>query len=125
MQSDSGVTAMLHSSATQWQHKFLLEMCFDKGYINLDGILSTTRSYAPEKLVVGKRELEDITFAMGKPKETTTWFEYDDSWKLEIQEFIDAVTHQVKVKNGTSIDALEILKLVGRIYENSGFNSDK
>ena len=68
MQSDEKVTAMIHSSATQWKHKFLLEMCFEEGYINLDGILSGTRSYAPEKLVVGRREFEDITFAMGKPR---------------------------------------------------------
>ncbi|MBL0721649.1 MAG: Gfo/Idh/MocA family oxidoreductase, partial [Sulfurovum sp.] len=38
MQSDDKVTAMLHSSATQWKHKFLLEMCFEEGYVNLDGI---------------------------------------------------------------------------------------
>lgn len=125
MQSNEKVTAMLHSSATQWKHKFLLEMCFEEGYINLDGILSGTRSYAPEKLVVGKREFEDITFAMGKPKETTTWFENDDSWKLEIDEFVNAILNKEPILNGTSKDAIETLKLVERIYENSGFYSDK
>lgn len=125
MQSDQKVTAMLHSSATQWKHKFLLEMCFEEGYINLDGILSGTRSYAPEKLVVGRREFEDITFAMGKPKETTTWFENDDSWKLEVDEFVHAIRGETSIKNGTSKDAYETLKLVERIYENSGFYSDK
>lgn len=125
MQSDEKVTAMLHSSATQWKHKFLLEMCFEEGYINLDGILSGTRSYAPEKLVIGKREFEDITFAMGKPQETITWFENDDSWKLEVDEFINAILHNTKIKNGTSNDAIETLRLVERIYANSGFYSDK
>ncbi len=125
MQSDDKVTAMLHSSATQWKHKFLLEMCFEEGYINLDGILSGTRSYAPEKLVVGRREFEDITFAMGKPKENTTWFENDDSWKLEGDEFVDAILGKSKIEHGTSKDAFETLKLVERIYENSGFYSDK
>jgi len=125
MQSDEKVTAMLHSSATQWQHKFLLEMCFEEGYINLDGILSGTRSYAPEKLVVGRREFEDITFAMGKPKENTTWFENDDSWELEVTEFVDAILGKTIINNGTSNDAYETLRLVERIYENSGFYSDK
>lgn len=125
MQSDEKVTAMLHSSATQWRHKFLLEMCFEEGYINLDGILSGTRSYAPEKLVIGRREFEDITFAMGKPKETSTWFENDDSWKLEVDEFIDAILGKSSIQNGTSEDAFETLRLVERIYENSGFYSDK
>lgn len=125
MQSNEKITAMLHSSATQWRHKFLLEMCFEEGYINLDGILSGTRSYAPEKLIIGRREFEDITFAMGKPKETTIWFENDDSWKLEIDEFVNAVLNKSTIQNGTSKDAFETLKLVERIYENSGFYSDK
>jgi predicted dehydrogenase len=125
MQSDHKVTAMLHSSATQWRHKFLLEMCFEEGYINLDGILSGTRSYSPEKLIVGRREFEDITHAMGKPKENTTWFEYDDSWKLEIDEFINSILGNTKLKHGTIDDAYETLKLVESIYENSGFYSDK
>lgn len=125
MQSDEKITAMLHSSATQWKHKFLLEMCFEEGYINLDGILSGTRSYAPEKLIIGRREFEDISFAMGKPKETTIWFENDDSWKLEIDEFVNAILNNSTIKNGTSEDAFETLRLVERIYENSGFYSDK
>ena len=125
MESENNIIASMHSSATQWKHKFLLEMCFEEGYINLDGILSGTRSYAPEKLVVGRREFEDITFAMGKPKENTTWFENDDSWKLEVDEFIDAILGKRKIEHGTSKDAFETLKLVERIYENSGFYKDE
>jgi predicted dehydrogenase len=121
MQSDNQVTATIHSSATQWRHKFLLEMCFEEGYINLDGILSGTRSYAPEMLVVGRREFEDITHAMGKPKESVTWFEYDNSWKMEVDEFYNAINHQEPIKNGTIDDAYETLRLVERIYERSGF----
>lgn len=125
MQSEEKVTAMLHSSATQWRHKFLLEMAFEEGYINLDGLLSGTRSYAPEKMVVGRREFEDVTFAMGKPRETVTWFENDDSWQLEVEEFADAIMCTRHVENGTSSDAFETLRLVEKIYKNSGFYSDK
>ena len=124
MQNENKVTAMLHSSATQWHHKFLLELCFEEGYINLDGILSGTRSYAPERLIVGKREFEDITFAMGKPKENTIWFENDDSWILEVEEFFDAIFNGKKIQNGTSQDAYNALKLVEDIYESSGFYND-
>lgn len=121
MESENKVIASMHSSATQWRHKFLLELCFEEGYINLDGILSGTRSYAPEKLVVGRREFEDITFAMGKPKENITWFENDHSWQLEIDEFINAIQNKAEIKNGTLDDAFETLKLVEDIYNNSGF----
>lgn len=119
MQSDNNVIASLHSSATQWKHKFLLEMCFEEGYINLDGILSGTRSYAPEQLIIGRREFEDVTFAMGKPKETIISFENDDSWNLEIEEFMNAVNGSGKIKEGTLQDAYETLALVQRVYENT------
>ena len=116
MQSEKGIIASMHSSATQWRHKFLLEMCFEKGYLNLDGILSGTRSYAPETLVIGKREFEDITFAMGKPKETIISFENDNSWKYEIDEFIAAIENGKPISNGNLEDAFRTLSLVERVY---------
>mgnify|MGYP005644048245 FL=1 len=119
LKSRNDVMATLHSSATQWKHKFLLEMMFENGYINLDGILSSTRSYAPEIMIIGKREFEDVTFAMGKPKESITYYEYDKSWDLELKEFIDAVHGKSIVGNGTSEDALEIMKLTDFVYANS------
>ena len=119
MQSENKVIASMHSSATQWKHKFLLEMCFEEGYINLDGILSGTRSYAPEKLIIGRREFEDVTFAMGKPKESIVYFENDHSWNLEVNEFIDAVNGLGEIKEGTFQDAYETLSLVQRVYENT------
>ena len=125
MENDKKVVATMHSSATQWKHKFLLEMEFEDGYINLDGILSNSRSYAPETLVTAKREFEDVTYAMGKPKEETVWFENDDSWKLELDDFVDAIINKKEVENGTIKDAYRALELVERIYENSGFYSDK
>jgi len=119
MQSDNKVIASMHSSATQWKHKFLLEMCFEEGYINLDGILSGTRSYAPEKLIIGRREFEDVTFAMGKPKESIVYFENDHSWNLEVEEFINAINGVGKIKQGTFQDAYETLSLVQRVYDNT------
>ena len=97
---------------------------FEEGYINLDGILSETRSYAPEKLVIGRREFEDITHAMGKPKESTIWFEYDNSWIYEVKEFCDAIEGGKPLENGTSLDAHNALKLVEDLYECSGFYND-
>lgn len=121
MQNRNGVIATMHSSATQWRHKFLLELEFENGYINLDGILSNSRSYAPETLVTAKREFEDITYAMGKPKENITWFENDDSWKLELDEFIDAINSKNQIKHGKIEEAYKTLALIETIYEKSGF----
>ncbi|MDY0193535.1 MAG: Gfo/Idh/MocA family oxidoreductase [Aliarcobacter butzleri] len=121
MQNNENVIATMHSSATQWKHKFLLELEFENGYINLDGILSNSRSYAPETLITAKREFEDITYAMGKPKEQIVWFENDDSWKLELEEFVNAINNSSEIKHGTSLDGLRVLSLVEDIYKESGF----
>ena len=116
LESEQGQIATLHSSATQWKHKFLLEMAFEDGYINLDGILSSTRSYAPETMIIGKREFEDVTFAMGKPQENITYYENDKSWDFELTEFMDAVKGQSSIKHGTSTDAYEVMKLTDTVY---------
>ena len=118
LKSQNNIVATLHSSATQWKHKFLLEMTFENGYINLDGILSPSRSYTPETMTLGMREFEDVTFAMGKPKETKTYYEYDDSWNHELKEFIDAINKVSNLEHGTSNDAFEIMKLIDSIYQN-------
>ena len=52
MRSDDGIVAMIHSTATQWQHRFRLEITFDKGYIELSGILSGSKSYGQERLII-------------------------------------------------------------------------
>lgn len=118
LEGDKGSVGSVHSSATQWRHKFLLELTFENGYINLDGILSGTRSYAPESIRYGLREFEDITWAMGKPQEHVIWFENDDSWKLEIEEFYRSIAGKGVVLNGTIEDALKTLSLVESVYNN-------
>jgi len=118
------IVATLHSSANQWRHKFLLEMHFQEGYLVLDGILSESRSYAPETLVIGKREFEDISFAMGKPAETKTWYEYDDSWKREIEFFFNAIKSGNTKKLSSSSDALKVMQLIENIYSKSGFYNE-
>ena len=117
LEGQKGAIASIHSSATQWKHKFLLELTFENGYINLDGILSGTRSYAPETVKYGLREFEDITWAMGKPQENTIWFENDHSWKLEIEEFHDSIKGTRSIKNGSIEDAIRTLSLVETVYK--------
>ena len=99
--SEQGTIASLHSTANQWRHKFLLEMTFEKGYVNLDGLVTSTGSYAPEKLIYGYREFEDISTAMGKPRETISYFEVDNSWLFELDEFVSAVKGNAEITNGS------------------------
>lgn len=110
--------AMLHSSATQWKHRFTLEICLEKGYININGILSSTRSYGEESITFAWRQFEDQSFAFGKPREETIFFDRDDSWALEVQDFVKVIREDRPVDNGNSLDALRSMELVWQIYEN-------
>lgn len=117
LKNSSGVIATVHSSATHWKHRFLLEMMFENASITLDGLLTTTGSYAPETLVHCYRQHSNASIAMGKPVEMSMTFDADDSWALELAEFIDVCQSGGPVINGTSSDALAVMKIVDRVYE--------
>ena len=52
MRSSTGCVAMVHSTATQWQHKFRLEISLEEITLELTGILSGSKSYGSESLTV-------------------------------------------------------------------------
>ena len=112
MKDDKGCIVMLHSSATQWQHQFSLAVAMSKGYIELQGILSGTKSYGEEKLIVGRRNDSNTGTEKGK---IVTYLE-DNSWRDEINEFADAIIKNKKIIAGSSVDALATMKLVYKIY---------
>jgi predicted dehydrogenase len=113
LKDKSGRIAMLNSTATQWQHKFSLDISLTQGYIELSGILSGSKSYGEEKIVFGKRDEESDN---GQMESKTIKFLQDNSWKDEIFEFADAILNDTKIQSGNSSDALETMKLVFEIY---------
>ena len=115
LKNDRGVIAMLNSSATQWQHKFNLEISLSKGYIELHGILSGSKSYGEEKIVVGFRNEDSDN---GQMETRTIKFLQDNSWRDEIFEFADDILNHKQILSGTSHDALETMRLVFTIYYN-------
>ena len=120
MKSQSGAVAMLHSSSTHWKNYFSLELGLERGILHLDGILSNSRSYAPEKLRISKRIQNS-----GRP-ETEEWtFDIDDSWKLEIEDFYQGIENEEKLKYGTISDAIKVMETIEGIYENSKLVSSK
>lgn len=111
----AGRVAMLHSSSTQWKHRFNLELYTTEGYLSVNGILSSSRTYGDETITVGHKRFEEAT-ATGKPREEVIYFDTDPSWELEVREFIDAVLGRGEVVYGSSADALAAMRLVHRIY---------
>ncbi len=112
MQTGDGVVAMLHSSASQWRHRFRLEIGMTRGAITLSGILSGSKSYGAETLTLTRRGEND----MGDPHEETKRYDNDPSWTLEVAEFADAVLRGGEIRNGSAEDALRTMQLVYKIY---------
>lgn len=115
LRGERGRIAMLHSSSTQWKHRFNLELYTTEGFLSVNGILSSTRSYGDETITVARRQLGPGA-PMGKPREETMYFDTDPSWELELAEFVDCVAGRCSVAHGTSQDALAAMELVYRIY---------
>ncbi|MCE5230209.1 Gfo/Idh/MocA family oxidoreductase [bacterium] len=115
MRDAHGRIAMIHSSSTQWKHRFNFELFFSDGYLIVNGILSSTRSYGDETILVARKQFDD-GFAMGKPREEVIYFDTDPSWQLEVGEFVDCVLNDQPVREGTSTDALKVMNMVHEIY---------
>jgi predicted dehydrogenase len=113
MRTGDGIVGMLNSSATQWRHRFNLDINLERGSIILGGILSGSKSYGAETLRV-------VTVDHGKdngdPKEQVTQYNRDPSWEEEINRFAECVLTDQPIESGSSLDALNTMKLVYKIY---------
>ena len=112
MKTGSGVVGMLHSSATQWRHRFNFEITLTKGALILSGILSGSKSYGAETLTVVYANEDDG----GDPREVMIRYNQDNSWQEEIFEFTDSILENKEIKNGSVKEAFETMKLVYQIY---------
>jgi len=121
MQTDNGRIGSIHSSFTQWKHLFRLEIGMSDGYVVVDGMPSSTRSYRDELLFHGRRRT-GAGFTVGNPPEESMFFNHDPSWKNELGEFISCVQHDLPVMHGTSTDAYEAMRMVHAIYADSKVN---
>lgn len=117
LQSEKGVPAFLHSSATLWKHTFRFEIGCANGYLIAEGFLSKTGSYGRERLTIGRRQFEDEAFALGNPREEVIYFDRDDSWKEEIDEFINAVAGKRPGQHGTLEEAKQVMALIREAYQ--------
>jgi len=113
MRTRDGCVAMVHSTATQWQHKFRLEITLRHALVELSGILSGSKSYGDERLtIIPKKDRSSV----GSFFEIANSYLEDHSWQDEIDEFADIIIDNRSVENGNSGDALKVMELVFKIY---------
>jgi len=112
--TQTGQTAFLQASCTEWKNLFSFEIYGKTGKLDINGLGG---SYGVERLAFYKMLPE-----MGPP-ETYIW-EYpmvDDSWDVEFQEFLADIANDKDPSPGLT-DAIENLKIINKIYKNSGYD---
>lgn len=113
MRTKDGVVGMLHSSATQWRHRFHLDINLEKGSLILSGILSGSKSYGAETLTIVWANPDTDH---GDPKEQMIRYNHDPSWDNEVSTFFQFIRHNVKIEYGSVEDAYQTMCLVDQIY---------
>jgi predicted dehydrogenase len=113
MRTSDGIVGMLNSSATQWRHRFHLDINLERGSVILGGILSGSKSYGAETLTVVTVDHDNDN---GDPKEVLTRYNRDPSWDEEISYFAECIVADRPIRSGSSDDALRTMKLVYKIY---------
>ncbi len=112
--SENGMTASLHSTMTQWRHLFSLEVFMSKGYMVLNGLLTSTRTYGDEVLSIAKNR-STAPAATWKDEEKIS-YDSDKSWRSEVDHFFDAILSDNPITVGSSEDALNVMQAIEAIY---------
>jgi len=115
MRTDEGIVGMLHSSATQWRHRFNLNINLEKGSLILGGILSGSKSYGSETLTTIYANPDEDN---GDPIQEIKTYNKDPSWDKEIEVFTKFIMEDKSVDTSSSTDAFNTMKLVNKIYFN-------
>jgi len=114
LRNNKGQVASLHSTMTQWRYLFALEIFLEKGYVTINGLLSKSGKYGPERLDYA---VDRTPAPMATHSETRSLtFNTDLSWELEINEFVQAIIDNKEIKIGNSSDALKLMTLIEKIY---------
>ena len=110
----TGVDASLHSTMTQWRHLFSLEVFLEKGYMVLNGLLTSSKSYGEEILTLAKNKSR--VPAVSWEDEERTEYTVDNSWRYEMEHFFGAISNNTQIEIGNSNDALKLMTMIDRIY---------
>lgn len=119
--NETGLVASLHSTMTQWRHLFSLEVFMERGYMALNGLKTGSGTYGDEELAIAVNR--STAPAATWQDEERHRYAVDTSWESEITRFFDALDNGTEITTGTSQQALDVMQLIDRIYENSRHES--
>lgn len=108
LRGHDGGFAWLHASWTEWKNLFSMEVTLERARLDVEGLGG---SYGTERLTVHAMRPE-----MGPPDTTTQeWPAPDESWRLEVEDFISQLGGSNPVGAGLE-DAAAVLQVVDEAY---------
>lgn len=113
--NETGICASLHSTMTQWRYIFSLEVFLEGGALILNGLKTSSGSYGDEDLAIKRNPPKEFRGVF--QNEERLIFHLNNSWASEMDEFLNAIAHGAPVTTGNSRDALQVMKLMDKIYE--------
>ncbi len=116
LRNRDGLVASLHSTMTQWRHLFSFEIFLEKGYIVINGLLTSSGTYGEEVMTVATNRTTPpaATWSDEEPFR----FNVNNSWRYEVEHFLTAIARNAPITIGHSRDALRLMQLTDRIYQN-------
>lgn len=115
LRNRQGVAASLHSTMSQWRHLFSFEIFLEKGYIVLNGLLTSTGTYGRETITIAKNRTTAPAATWND--EEHLHFDINNSWRYETEHFLKAIQEDQPIQVGHSRDAYKLMCLVDRIYQ--------
>ena len=110
LRHETGCVSSLHLSCSEWKNAFEVDCYFAKGKVRIRGLGG---SYGEETM-----EVFQMTTEMGPPNShSQVWRERDRSWEEETLEFIRAVKHLGKDNVCKISEAIEVLRVIEKMYE--------
>lgn len=115
LRNQKGQLASLHSTMTQWRHLFSLEIFLEKGYITINGLKTSSNTYGDEVLSIAKNRT--LPPSAKWTDEEKIVYHVDTSWQNEMSLFMDSIRHNTNISVGNTKDALKLMTLVEKIYQ--------
>ncbi|MBU0686388.1 MAG: Gfo/Idh/MocA family oxidoreductase [Candidatus Margulisbacteria bacterium] len=115
LRNKNGQVASLHSTMTQWRHLFSLEIFLERGYITINGLKTSSNTYGDEAMTIAKNRTTPPA-AIWTEEENIS-FPVDNSWKRELEIFVNSIRNNTEVPVGNTRDAYKLMRLVEKIYD--------
>lgn len=110
----TGICASIHSTMTQWRYIFSLEVFLEEGSIILNGLKTSSGAYGEEELTIKRNKSHSASATY--ESEVQEIYDRDTSWTSEVMHFLDAVEEGKPIELGNSNDALNVMRIIDKIY---------